>query len=111
MSRINSITLLFSICLVLFGCETTVLESLETGTVKIQFSLERESYVIVEIKNRYNSVVRSFDEGIIPPGQHEIIWDTTDNNGDRIFEGIYFIFIFVDGELLTPEKRVVLLNP
>jgi len=111
MYRLTILPLIIGFILFLSSCESTPLEPLETGTVTFQYSLDNEGYVVVKITNRYNSVIKSFEEGIQPAGEYKIVWDTTDNRGNRIFEGIYFLSVYVDDEILLPKQKIILLNP
>ena len=46
-------------------------------------------------------VVRIFDSGVARPGRYEITWDGTNDRGQRIASGVYFIALEAAGERET----------
>ena len=56
----------------------------------IKFNLAEESDIEILIYDVRGRVVKTFDEGIKVPGPHELIWDGTNEEGDKVSSGIYF---------------------
>lgn len=56
----------------------------------IKFNLTEESDIEILIYDVRGRVVKTFDEGIKVPGPHELIWDGTNEEGDKVSSGIYF---------------------
>ena len=56
----------------------------------IKFNLTEESDIEILIYDIRGRVVKTFDEGIKVPGPHELIWDGTNQEGDKVSSGIYF---------------------
>ena len=64
--------------------------------------------VNVEIYNvRGERVVRLIDGGLVPAGNHTIIWDGTDHRGQRVTTGGYIYQLTGCGETLTQKMALV----
>lgn len=56
----------------------------------IQFSLARDSRVIVDIYNSAGQAVKRLAEGQRSAGDHVLVWDGTNHVGEPVTSGIYF---------------------
>jgi len=56
----------------------------------IRYFLFEESRVRISIFNSLGQKVKSFDPGNVNIGEHSIVWDGTDNHGNRVSSGVYF---------------------
>ncbi len=102
--------LLFSISVLSMSCKSNVLESVDGGRVTFSYSIAEGGYVLIEFENRVNEVFRSFDLGFLPIGHYQQEWDFTDNNGDKVAEGIYFIYVYLDGEPIVNGLSTTVVN-
>jgi hypothetical protein len=59
-------------------------------TTTIQFDLASKSKVTLEVYNVLGQSIRTLVNGILGAGNHTVIWNATDNNGDRVSSGVYF---------------------
>ncbi len=57
---------------------------------KINFSLDKNSFVRIKIYNIKGQVVRSLMEDNLKEGYHSVIWNGEDNNGKEAASGLYF---------------------
>ncbi len=67
----------------------------------IQFYLVSESSVTVDILNNIGQTVRAFDLEDLPEGEHEILWDGTDQEGHEVVPGMYIYRIKTAYETYT----------
>jgi|GEM_PF-3426168 hypothetical protein len=112
MYKIRQTHILFIFCIIfLSGCTSNKLEPTEPGAVWIGFSIPNKSDVSLKIKNRYKTNVRTFDFEDSLPGFYRIQWDLKTDEGNYVMEGIYFVFIYVNNELIHPQRKLTLLNP
>lgn len=60
-------------------------------TAFIPFSLAATNNVSFKIYNNRGQIVRDIDLGSKIPGEYRITWDGTDNNGQTLANGVYYI--------------------
>lgn len=67
------------------------------GMVKLPQALNN---MMVRIENEQGQLIKTFDMGAKPPGEHRIEWDGTDESGNVLPEGRYQLKVagLVDGE-------------
>lgn len=93
------------------NCESNVLEPVnDYGRLIIQFNISKEGNGLLEIENRYDTLVKSFDLGYLPTGSHGKEWDMTDNEGNPVVEGVYFIYVYVSGEPIITGRQILVFN-
>jgi flagellar hook assembly protein FlgD len=104
--------LIILICsiVIFMSCDSNVLNPVETGSVGISFKIPEEGNGILEIENRYDTIVKSIDLGILSPGTYLQGWDFTDNDGNYVNEGIYFIYIYLDDEPIYSGRQILVFN-
>ena len=56
-------------------------------------------YTTLKIYNILGQLVKTLAEDYLPPGKHEVIWDGTDENGERVASGVYLY------RLETPKSQ------
>ncbi len=102
---------LFFIAVLNMNCESNVLEPVnDYGRLFIQFNISKEGNGLLEIENRYDTIVKSFDLGYLPTGTYGKEWDMTDNEGNPVVEGVYFIYVYVNGEAIITGRRIFIFN-
>jgi hypothetical protein len=52
--------------------------------------------------------VRTLADGVVPPGRHEVRWNGTNDNGNRVGTGVYFYRLEMPG--FSDTKKMVLLK-
>jgi len=57
-----------------------------TGMVKLPQALNN---TLVRVENEQGQLIKSFDLGAKPPGEHRLEWDGTDEKGNQLPEGRY----------------------
>lgn len=75
---------------------------------KISYSLNNSTNTKIFIINSLGQKVKVLFDNIQPAGTHEIIWDATDDFGNKVSSGIYYYQIKIEEILLT--KRMILLK-
>jgi hypothetical protein len=74
----------------------------------IEFSLNKEGFVNLEIFNIRGQRVKTIADGIYPIGKHSVIWLGDDENGRNVGSGVYFYRMTTEG--LSETKRMLLLK-
>lgn len=88
--------------LVICGCEEVTVEPIAiVGSYTIAFNLDESSDVVIDIENRFDTIVNSYDLGNLPGGNHHMTWDRLDKNGEDLLPGSYFIVLSINGEKHT----------
>ncbi|MCK4696071.1 MAG: T9SS type A sorting domain-containing protein, partial [Candidatus Cloacimonetes bacterium] len=59
-------------------------------TTTIKYSLKVNSKVSLNIYNIKGQKVRTLVSKVLPAGEHSIIWNGRDFNGNRVSSGVYF---------------------
>jgi len=83
-------------------CHHTLLEPLDSGEMYLMFQLPPNTHLTGVVKDRVNTPVKHFDEGF-QSNLFEIEWDYTDDDGEPIYEGIYVITFYTDGQLFHED--------
>ncbi|MBL6964004.1 MAG: hypothetical protein ISR55_09275 [Bacteroidetes bacterium] len=85
-------------CFIISSCESNKLAPIEFGTVGIEYEIPNNGgNVFIEIKNRYNTTLKSDSLGFQPSGRYLYSWSNAD---ESFYEGVYFIYLYLDNELL-----------
>lgn len=93
--------------------ETEILESNEpekfTDSVEIVYTVPSVSKsVTIDIWDRFGEEIRKLlDEKVPSPGNYSIIWDFSDNAGEKLPPGFYIYRITIDDKA---ESRIILLE-
>ena len=95
-------------CAIIFSCSLPV-EPIEQDEYLIAFSLPHESHVKIIIENNYSKNIRTIIDKYCPPGFYSESWDLRDCDGNKVYEGIYHIHFYIDGELFS-TKSILLRN-
>ncbi len=100
--------LLFAVVVIIMSCKSNVLEPVHGEKLNFFYKIAEGGNVLIEIENRVNEVVRSFELGHLPNGHYQQGWEYTDNNGNPIVEGVYFIYIYVDEEPINSGLTILI---
>jgi len=74
----------------------------------IRFSLPVAGHVRVEVFNILGQRVRELVDGEIAAGQHQVVWDGTDDREREVTSGVYLYRVVSGG--LTQSKKMVLMR-
>ncbi len=74
----------------------------------IEFSLDTEGFVKLDIFNILGQRVKTLFEKNFPAGIHSVVWDGKDTNGSTVSTGIYFSRLIMDDN--TSIHRMVLVK-
>ena len=77
------------------------------ANVTINYDLADDSYINIDIFDVLGRSVKKISEGIQKAGSHNIIWNSTDNYGNILKSGVYFIS-FRSNETHRIKKIVLL---
>lgn len=102
--------LLFAVSIITMSCKSNMLEPVSGGKLIFTISLPEETHIYYEIVNRYNTIVKSEDLGILSPGYYEQVWSNIDNEGNVVNEGIYYLYIFADEEPFVSGTSFTVFN-
>lgn len=75
----------------------------------VTFDLPREGDVTLRLYNVGGRLVRTLASGALPAGQHQRLWDGTDEGGHPVAPGIYFVLLEAQA-MRTQGKIVVVRN-
>lgn len=73
----------------------------------IPFSIPEPVYVSVGVWNILGQQVAVPFEGMLGPGEHTVVWDGRDDDGDRVASGVYF-FRVTAGQNVANRKMLML---
>jgi hypothetical protein len=73
----------------------------------IRFQLPVVSDVELTIYSMTGQVVRELVNSEMPLGQHSVVWDATDDHGQRVASGVY-VYRIVAGEFVAQRKLVLM---
>jgi len=61
-----------------------------TATTRITYHIAEKSSVSVEIYNLKGQLVRKLCQAVKDGGEHDLVWDATDDHGNALGSGVYF---------------------
>jgi hypothetical protein len=73
----------------------------------ISYALPEMAYVTLTVYNTLGRRVRNFDLGIQGAGDHQILWDGSDDQGRRVTSGIYFYRLSTGGQSQTRKMLLM----
>jgi len=73
----------------------------------ISYSLPTQADVSVKVYDMDGQVIRSFDTGGQPAGNHRVAWDGTDETGNRVMNGPYLCRVHA-GEFTATSRVMVI---
>ncbi|MEZ5357655.1 MAG: S8 family serine peptidase [Candidatus Zixiibacteriota bacterium] len=77
-------------------------------TTSISFTLPKSGTVKAEVFDILGREVKLLTNSFYQTGEHHLIWDGTDNDGNRVATGVYFYRILFDNTSLT--KQMILMK-
>jgi hypothetical protein len=75
--------------------------------VRIAFTVNERTKTIVKIYDKNGRLVKDFDKGTLNAGEHNIIWDGTDNNGKIAPSDVYFYELNTGGKTCTRKSVII----
>jgi len=96
--------------LILTGCSQPKLDEATSRSTQIEFALPQSGDALIQISNRFDTVVKTYDLPELNAGHHQIHWDGTDNDGDFLPLGIYWAALFLDGAQIGRTIQLQLLQ-
>ena len=102
--------LLAAILLIIAGCtdSTTYPFTETTGNISFSYNLPQEGIVDIFVLNCYMNNVRTIiSNSTQTSGDHSAGWNLQDEDGQRVPDGLYFIRIFLDDNVISTEMYEV----
>jgi hypothetical protein len=78
------------------------------ATTRIVFSLPRKAEATLAVYNVLGQQVRTLTEGVFSAGEHEAVWDGTDESGAEVASGVYFYRLVSETQRIA--RKMVLLK-
>jgi hypothetical protein len=77
-------------------------------TTQVNFALPQSGEVKLAVYNVLGQHVTNLVDGVMNAGYHTVTWDGTDENGNAVSTGVYFVKMNVDGN--TDTRRMTLIK-
>ncbi len=77
-------------------------------TTTISFALPEAGEVSLSIFNMNGQLVKKFVAGEMNAGRHSLVWDATNDHGERVASGVY-LYVIKAGEF-TAQRKLVLMK-
>jgi hypothetical protein len=78
-----------------------------SGQINFEFYLKEKSKVSIEIRNTSGQQIANIDKGLLSTGKQSIQWNSTNDRGEELPNGVYFVLLKIGDEVYT--KKIVLL--
>lgn len=88
--------------------ELNVFPAITGNTTTISYQLNAAGYVSIKLYNALGQEVSILVDENRPAGIHEILWDGTDDQGNRLSAGIYFVNLHANDSGIN--KRLILVK-
>ena len=81
-------------------------------TTTLSFSLNERGRVVIEVFNLKGQKIKTLENRTLEAGEHSVIWNGKDENGNSIPSGIYFSKLDTDlfSGRYTSVKKIILLK-
>ena len=77
------------------------------GATDLTYSLPKEAQVSAKVFDVAGRVVHDFGDAPLAAGWHVLSWDLTDESGQRVGPGLYFVRVSVDGRTMMRNVTVL----
>ncbi|MDY6992880.1 MAG: FlgD immunoglobulin-like domain containing protein [Pseudomonadota bacterium] len=77
-------------------------------STNISFSLPAEAEIKLNIYNIKGQKVKTLSNSVYPQGNHNVMWNGRDDNGQPVGSGVYFYRLQVDGKTRATRKCLLL---
>jgi hypothetical protein len=74
----------------------------------IPFTLTSQANVTLSIFDARGKLIRTLEDGALPAGMHQVVWDGRDNTGGQAATGVYFVRLVAGSREMT--RKVVMLK-
>lgn len=76
-------------------------------TTTFQYSLNEISNVKVDVINSYDTHIRTLVDSELQAGVYQVTWMGTNNNNQKVVEGIYFFELFINGQFSKRQTIII----
>lgn len=73
----------------------------------IEFSVPQTSFVTVKVYNIQGQEVKELLSGYKTPGNHTVVWDATNNSGEKVASGVYMYRLVSDTRVLSRKMILI----
>ncbi|MDY6915158.1 MAG: FlgD immunoglobulin-like domain containing protein [Candidatus Cloacimonadota bacterium] len=77
-------------------------------TANISFLLPAEAEIMLNIYNIKGQKVKTLSNSVYPQGNHNVMWNGRDDNGQPVGSGVYFYRLQVDGKTQATRKCLLI---
>lgn len=77
------------------------------STAEVTFSLARDAHVSLAVYDVSGQEVRTLVNETLPAGTRTLIWDGTNDNGERVSSGVYFYRIIAGEDVATDKMMLI----
>ncbi|UCH64282.1 MAG: T9SS type A sorting domain-containing protein [Fidelibacterota bacterium] len=77
-------------------------------STNINFSLPSEGQVKLTVFNLLGQEVRTLVSGALEPGNYKAVWNSLNNQGEKVGTGIYFYHLVVNNKVIATKKMVLM---
>jgi len=83
---------------------------LASGMAKIHFGLAKDDQVEVKVFDVGGRLIRTLADRQFKAGEHDLVWDGTDNGGRSVARGVYFTQVRYRNSAFTDAKKLTVLK-
>ncbi len=73
----------------------------------IEYSVENSGHVTLNVYDLTGRVVKTLVNSDVAAGTHKVVWDRTDNNGNKVAQGVYFYRLTTNDGSLSKKMMVI----
>ncbi|MDZ7292705.1 MAG: T9SS type A sorting domain-containing protein, partial [candidate division KSB1 bacterium] len=76
-------------------------------TIRFDIAGDNQRPVSLKIYNLYGQLVATLLDGLVAPGEYELIWYGRDNQNNSVSSGIYFCVLQTSGYRATRKMTLI----
>lgn len=105
---VTKIFIVLSVLPLFISCGVNESQEVPGVGTTFKFSLNEKSNVKVDVINSYDTHIKTIIESELQSGVYQVTWNSTDNNNQKVVEGIYFFELFINGNFV--ERKTIILE-
>ena len=78
-----------------------------SGSTTIRYSLQSDCRSVLAIYDISGRLVRTLVDGFQPTGNHSVVWNGIDKNGNHVNPGLYFCHLETDNSCIDAENTFI----
>jgi len=105
---VKKIFIVLSFLILFASCGVNEPQEVPGVGTTFRFRVNEKSNVKVDVINSYDTHIKSLIESELQAGVYQVTWNSTNDNNQKVVEGIYFFELFINGNFV--ERKTIIME-